>query len=172
MLHECKKCKVEKDESSFYKKKNGKIDGYVCKTCRNKISSEWFKTNKERARQIKKIWLGKNPERRKLHQKKGNLKARIRNKMLVINHYSNGTNKCICCNEKCLVFLTIDHINNDGKESRKKNGNGTHYYHYLIKNNYPDGYQVLCFNCNCGRQVNGGVCPHNNLLEEDIICYK
>ena len=30
---------------------------------------------------------------------------------------------------------------------------------YLKKNNYPDGFQVLCWNCNLGR-AHYGVCPH------------
>ena len=24
----------------------------------------------------------------------------------------------------------------------------------------PDTIQILCFNCNCGRARNGGICPH------------
>jgi hypothetical protein len=31
---------------------------------------------------------------------------------------------------------------------------------YIIKNNYPDDFQILCANCNWGKQLNGGVCPH------------
>lgn len=26
-----------------------------------------------------------------------------------------------------------------------------------------DRYQLLCFNCNCGRHRNGGVCPHKGV---------
>lgn len=26
--------------------------------------------------------------------------------------------------------------------------------------NYPEGYQVLCYNCNCGKSINNGICPH------------
>jgi hypothetical protein len=27
---------------------------------------------------------------------------------------------------------------------------------------YPQGYQVLCMNCQVGRRDNGGVCPHQS----------
>jgi hypothetical protein len=27
-------------------------------------------------------------------------------------------------------------------------------------NGFPAGFQVLCFNCNQGRRLNHGVCPH------------
>ena len=29
-----------------------------------------------------------------------------------------------------------------------------------ISRNFPDFLQILCFNCNCGRNRNGGICPH------------
>lgn len=67
---------------------------------------------------------------------------------------------CACCGESGLAFLTIDHVNGCTKEQRKREGLGSQFYLWLKKNGYPAGYQVLCFNCNMGRQVNGGVCPH------------
>ena len=69
---------------------------------------------------------------------------------------------CACCNEPHLRFLTVDHINGGGNKQRKTIGQGR-LYQWLIKNNFPDGYQILCFNCNAGREYNGGICPH----EED-----
>lgn len=37
---------------------------------------------------------------------------------------------------------------------------GDKLFAYLKRAGYPPGYQVLCFNCNCGRAKRGGVCPH------------
>jgi hypothetical protein len=85
-------------------------------------------------------------------------------KLQVLTHYSNGRPKCACCGEMILKFLTIDHINNDGQEERKRlklNG-GMKFYRWLIKNNYPESYQVLCMNCNWGKSQNNGVCPHKD----------
>lgn len=82
--------------------------------------------------------------------------------------------KCGCCGETNIVFLTIDHINNDGAKHRRElsgkdkkgTGGGTVTYLFLKKNNYPEGYRVLCFNCNCGRNINGGICPHETQSSE------
>lgn len=68
---------------------------------------------------------------------------------------------CACCGETEPLFLTIDHIHNDGASHRKSiNGGGTRLYDWLRARNYPDGFQVLCLNCNMGKHRNGGVCPH------------
>ena len=78
-----------------------------------------------------------------------------------LSHYGGGKMKCVCCGEKQLLFLTLDHVNNDGycDEIKKKNS-GVKYYKYLIKHNFPSVLQTLCWNCNCGKARNGGVCPH------------
>lgn len=71
--------------------------------------------------------------------------------------------KCACCGETTPEFLTIDHINNDGAQHRKetKLKGGRRFYAWLKRNGFPkDGLQLLCFNCNCGKQINGGTCPH------------
>lgn len=68
--------------------------------------------------------------------------------------------ECACCGEKNPWFLTIDHINRDGAKERRETGKGrvTNYSNYLkVKR---DDLQVLCFNCNCAREHNQGICPH------------
>lgn len=70
---------------------------------------------------------------------------------------------CNCCGETNKMFLTIDHVNNDGNIHRHPGGrriSGVHLYRIIVRDSYPDGYQVLCMNCNYGKHVNGGVCPH------------
>jgi len=67
---------------------------------------------------------------------------------------------CSCCGEKDPRFLTLDHVNNDGGEHRE-----TLKEHQIMRQAKSDGwprdkYTCLCFNCNSGRSVNGGVCPH------------
>ncbi len=77
-----------------------------------------------------------------------------------------GGYECVCCGETHPYFLTIDHVNGDGSAHRKaiKTGagkmTGHNFYTWLRNNAYPDGFQVLCMNCNYGRYRNGGVCPH------------
>jgi len=75
--------------------------------------------------------------------------------------------KCACpaCGEDNLLFLTIDHVNGGGNKHRKEVlGShlkaGVHTYVWLRQQGYPKGFQILCFQCNMGRNRNGGICPH------------
>jgi len=81
-------------------------------------------------------------------------------RLMVLEYYSGGKLECNCCGESEYDFLTIDHINGGGYK-HKKEVKG-HIEIWLIMNGFPDGFQVLCWNCNCGRHKNGGVCPHKN----------
>lgn len=76
----------------------------------------------------------------------------------VFEHYGLS---CVCCGESTYEFLSIDHINNDGAEHRKKHGlgNGRNLYQWLINNNFPEGFQTLCYNCNFAKG-HYGRCPH------------
>jgi hypothetical protein len=74
-----------------------------------------------------------------------------------------GGYKCACCGETERLFLSIDHIHNNGNVERKSDAygsSGTAFYLWLCKHNFPSGYQVLCMNCQIGKHKNGGVCPH------------
>lgn len=69
--------------------------------------------------------------------------------------------KCACCGEDRYEFLCIDHITGGGGKHRKELAkNGTHLYLWLENNGYPDGYRVLCHNCNMSIGFYG-YCPHN-----------
>ena len=79
-----------------------------------------------------------------------------RDRESVYAHYGSS---CSCCGEALLDFLTIDHINGNGAKHRKTL-DAPNIYTWLVRNNYPEGYRVLCFNCNCvATRVE--VCPHN-----------
>lgn len=67
--------------------------------------------------------------------------------------------KCACCGESSYLFLTIDHINRDGHKERKQTNQKRSWYRKILKGERED-LRVLCFNCNCGRELNEGVCPH------------
>ncbi len=81
-----------------------------------------------------------------------------KHKLQVFEHYGM---QCSCCGESVYEFLTIDHMNNDGAKHRKAIGEGgSAIYHWLVKNDFPEGFQILCYNCNCGKRINSGICPH------------
>jgi hypothetical protein len=70
-----------------------------------------------------------------------------------------GGCRCACCGETEIIFLTLDHVKNDGKVRRKARPSGFAWYLRLLR--LPEkGLQVLCYNCNIGKHKNGGVCPH------------
>jgi predicted restriction endonuclease len=81
-------------------------------------------------------------------------------KKVVYDHYGS---RCNCCGESNPKFLTVDHVNNDGYTQKTKKGfrrKGNYMYQQIIKDNFPDHLQILCWNCNCGKNLNGGICPH------------
>jgi hypothetical protein len=90
-------------------------------------------------------------------------------KIEVLSHYSNGKPICCCCNEKRIEFLTIDHIQGSGnkhvKELRESGHSGS-IYRFLKKSGYPEGYRVLCLNCNFSIG-HYGYCPHHNCSNGD-----
>jgi len=97
-----------------------------------------------------------------IKERERNRKRELKLKIEVFTHYSNGIPKCACCNENIIEFLALDHINNNGAEDRKKGLHGAVMYRYVRKNNYPEGFQVLCHNCNQARgQDKNNICPHN-----------
>ncbi len=92
-------------------------------------------------------------------------KYRIKKRRIVLTHYSNGIPKCMCCGETLLDFLTLDHPNGGGNIERKQNKIqvGYSFYLWIIKNRFPKGYSVLCYNCNIGRNNSSGICPHKQM---------
>jgi hypothetical protein len=87
-----------------------------------------------------------------------------RHRLACLHHYSGPTPHCACCGEAGLPFLCMDHINNDGAAHRKALRT-TFITTWLVKNGFPEGFQVLCYNCNNGKRVNNGVCPHVSVGE-------
>jgi len=77
----------------------------------------------------------------------------------VISQYGG---RCTCCGETNIDLLTIDHINNDGAEHRRKIGGSVWVYRWLIRNNFPTDFQVLCWNHNSSR-----LCP--SLTEMGVV---
>lgn len=83
---------------------------------------------------------------------------RSKKKIKVLTYYSKRKRPtCIGCNEKEIKILSLDHIKNDGKEHRKTlsgDGTGEVIYDWIIKNNFPKGFQTLCMNCQWKKRFN------------------
>jgi hypothetical protein len=82
-----------------------------------------------------------------------------------------GGARCACCGEDVFDFLTLDHVNNDGNVHQTTPGRRGVRYHQLKQAGWPNdpALQVLCFNCNCGKKINGGMCPHKTRRAEPIV---
>lgn len=63
--------------------------------------------------------------------------------------------RCVCCGITETMVLTIDHRHSNGNEERRSFGNNYHrkLYKHIIERGFPDDYRLLCFNCNCGREI-------------------
>ena len=128
---------------------------------------DWLKTEKgneyrKRHNEYMKQWRKDNKDKFKANQKRAYDKMRYE----CLSHYSGGEPVCACCGEKEILFLHIDHINGNGAEHRRQLKKELGYYpggnnlpYWLKKNDYPDGFQVLCANCNLGKRTNEK-CPH------------
>lgn len=131
-----------------------------CQSCITSDKEHTQRRNKERLEMGQCRHCGKTPEpgtSKCASCKKVGRNWLLRQKATVIAAYGG---KCECCGEKEPTFMTIDHINNDGAEHRKSMKTNR-IHSWLIKNGFPkQGFRLLCFNCNMGRRVNGGVCPH------------
>ena len=130
-----------------------------------KQKADWYQKNRKRLDKKSFEWKKNNPEKvAKLYsenRKKIAEKARER-RIIVLRYYSNGLMSCACCGERTLQFLSIDHKNGGGNKHHQeifKGKKGGNISWWLIKNNFPDGFQVLCHNCNMAKGFYGR-CPH------------
>lgn len=128
-----------------------------------KIEHNWYETHKEKLIAASNKWKKSHPDWYKKyywkHKDMLNKKQRIRyrereaevNKRLrleVLSHYSGGTPHCRVCKITNPQYLAIDHINNDGYIQKKQGVYGIVLYRWLKRNNFPEGYQILCHNHN------------------------
>ena len=131
--------------------------------------SRWVERNKEYVKQtkhkytvdhleadLKRLddWSKKNPER-------VNARQRARWKAIRADVLAGYGGKCVCCGETANEFLAIDHINGHGKEHRASIGAA--FYSRLKRQGVPEGFRILCHNCNFARG-RYGYCPHEHVI--------
>lgn len=81
-------------------------------------------------------------------------------RLKIFNHYGGAL--CKLCGENDIRVLVIDHIKGKGTEHRRKltdykgNYDGQSIYRWIVKNNFPKGFQVLCRNCNWRKRLENG----------------
>lgn len=167
----CEQCLKKDRERSTLKRQKRKNLG-LCKFCTNSVNTGTLcddckakkrQNNKTRYTSRKSAGLctdcgekctqAKCPQCLKKHR---DFNSNLRQK--VIAGYGG---QCSCCGETEKCFLQLDHVLNNGSEERKQFRNSRAVYLKVLNENFPDSYQILCANCNFGRHLNNGICPHN-----------
>lgn len=82
----------------------------------------------------------------------------LRDKIKLAVHEAYGS-RCCWCKESDPMVLVIDHVYNDGAFERKTIGQ--QIYPYIVKQGFPDKYQLLCANCNMAKHINKGILPEH-----------
>lgn len=171
-LKVCSHCGIAKGHDSFYRySKKGRK--YLCENCKPchvlRTSAMAVRRSASRKEEKTCIRCGKNaPDggflscsfcRRQFGTWGNQFRVRLRQE--VFKHYGDGVAHCACecgCDVTEVEFLTIDHINGRKNAVHKRGLGGTALYAWLKKQNYPEGFRTLCFNCNCAKS-NYGRCP-------------
>ncbi len=144
---ECEKCWTKRNDRFFSLSSTAYLEG-KCGQCLRNTAKDGLKTCSECL------------EKSRQHYKKKKHQIQKKNKdlkLLIFDHYGH---KCACCGENNTLLLNVDHINNDGNKHRLKVKNSLGVYKEIVDLKFPSSYQLLCWNCNMGKYLNGGICPH------------
>lgn len=183
----CPSCGIEKPLIDFAKDKN-RARGVTsrCKVCSRAYGAKYRalnadaqkkKSNDYYARNKDKIAAKRQTEEYKTHRREWerSVKDRPERKERI---RVNGRNfhervwseaikffgPCACCGESTPEFLSLDHINGNGAEERKKGKSGMMILSALRRAGWPEEskneYRLLCFNCNFSIG-HYGFCPHH-----------
>ena len=133
---------------------------------------------KEKARTSKPEYQARVKARTSTPEYKAKRKSkRYSERLKVLQYYSKRLSKsnipcCRCCGENFHIdFLAVDHIAGMKKmdfepelvELGYSSSMGTNnLVHWLIVNNFPTGFQILCHKCNFAKGIirNNNKCPH------------
>ena len=135
----CKRCKQEKliEKFTAHASTKDRLQTW-CKDCCNEIrriaraeKKGYYATERERYREKHLVSC------KRLYYKK---------RKQVIEHYCPDGGKCVKCGFNDIRALSVDHINGGGSKHRKEL-NGVSIYKWLVDNDFPPGFQILCMNC-------------------------
>lgn len=152
---------------------------------------EYYDKNKEKERERGRKWREENPDKVKKYQeqyrrKKGvpekrpaatleekNKRQKRKQRELWLECIIAYGGKCTCCGEEEIRFLNLDHIGRERPEFPDlKPRKGTNrssskaLWKWMKNNNWPEGFQVLCWNCNQSTRW-GEPCPHTKKFDQN-----
>jgi hypothetical protein len=141
------------------------MDSKICNTCGKLKPLNAFQVSF--AGQNAKMGFNQNENRKHRCKACYGLRDRVRTKLTFLSMYGG---KCVCCGQDEPRFLTLDHVNSDGSKHRQ-NLADNQIMANAVANYQPELYQILCYNCNCGRSANGGICPHKDKTKEEYLTW-
>lgn len=151
---------LQSPQARFYHRHKNEPEFMSVKRARRR---SWYRRNIERARIYRK-------EHYRLHRLEylARSKARYERdrgklRMLVLKHYGGENPRCACCPESTLEFLQIDHIDGKKEMGHDRMFSGDKLYRWIVKHQFPSGFQVLCANCNSAKGYYGD-CPHRRAM--------
>lgn len=139
----CCQCKQEKSLIEYYPRKRV-IDGRrgECKLCSAENQRRYHKERPEVYRNIQRESYYKHHKEYLSQSRKRKLNLRIK----ALTHYGNGKLACVRCGFDDIRALSLDHIVGGGKKHQRETKH-TSLTQWVISNNFPEGFQTLCMNC-------------------------
>jgi ribosomal protein L35 len=113
------------------------------------IATRFKYENSIKAKMVRYNYLHNPATKPKLNKRIRN--QRYKNRIIMLQIYSNGMMTCKNCGCDNIDCLDIDHINNDGASDRKNKH--LDLYRSLTRLEDLDYFQVLCRNCNWLKQL-------------------
>ncbi len=182
----CKDCERESDRRRYQEHRDEKLEGFRQYYLANgealreyqrqyraahpeKLSERgqrYYQDNREAIAIKKRQWEDAN--RNTVNERARRRVARYRE--AVLGHYGRV---CACPGCYSAENLGIDHINGDGRQHRAElfgegqKGGGYRFHFWLIKNDFPPGFQTLCSRCNTSKGTSGR-CWLDHDLEYDV----
>lgn len=156
----CPRCEQTKPASAFRSvrtRPNG-LSAY-CRECLKAQDQKRYAENRDERLAYMRGYYQRNAEQAR--QKAADYRSRLRAGAL--RAYAVDKPECACCGEHHVEFLEIDHINNNGAAHRREIGSTIQVLRWLRDNGYPNGFQILCRNCNLAKWAYGQ-CPHERGL--------
>ena len=146
----CTTCLQRRSDNQKTKRDNS-MDNHLCVQCNNDLGDLEGKRCQICIDKRNGWYQGSTTQEKDTQRRKDRREA-------VLEHYGG---RCACCGEDEQCFLAIDHTDGEGNTHRKEiNKYGSTFFKWLIDKDFPEGFQVLCHNCNMGKHLNGGKCPH------------
>jgi len=114
----------------------------TCNACNAKRTNNYYHAHRTEALKRMKKYHVQHREQCLRRTRRWMSKLRLK----VMQHYSSNL-CCRYCGFNDTRALQIDHIDGGGRKHARSIGEHN-LYSWLKKNNYPDGFQILCANCN------------------------